>query len=227
MKLVLLPGMDGTGNLFSPLLKELSSNDCLLLSLPSTGNQDYPSITKQIKAKLPLEDFILVAESFSGPIGAELARSNIPNMKGVIFVASFLSSPNKRLIELARLLPLRVLSHLPFFRYFYKSLFLGTRASDELVNLFQATLDSLPMSLINSRLKTMHSLVSSQQKSNIPAAYIQASRDKLVSANKISEFQLCFSDLNIKVVDGPHFILQPNPKECVQVINELVFALGR
>lgn len=62
MKLVFLPGMDGTGNLFSPLFRFLPNFDCQVISLPEVGGQDYVSIKNYVKGRFPVEDFILIAE---------------------------------------------------------------------------------------------------------------------------------------------------------------------
>ena len=138
--------MDGTGNLFSPILNELSEFNCEVITLPASGPQDYLTITDFVKKRLPKDDFILVAESFSGPIGAALEMSGVENMKGIIFVATFLSAPQKLLLGLARVLPIKFLSSLPLAIILHKALFLGPNASKELLVLFQQTLLSLPSS---------------------------------------------------------------------------------
>jgi pimeloyl-[acyl-carrier protein] methyl ester esterase len=215
---VLLPGLDGTGTLFSPLLCALSEMNCEVLSLPKTGSQDYLSIAKNIKSKLPKEDFILVAESFSGPIGATLAKEQIVNLKGIVFVATFLTAPNKLLLAFAKFLPLKLLLKLPFSKFSLKLLFLGSDASNKLVNLFKATISKLPTSLIKARLSSIYSLSHNSQTVDLPTLYIQATLDKLVKPKKIDEFKNNYKNLAIKEVEGPHFILQSRPKQCAEII---------
>lgn len=53
MKLVLLPGMDGTGILFKQLLANIQGMDVLVLSLPMEGSQDYQSLARKILKSLP------------------------------------------------------------------------------------------------------------------------------------------------------------------------------
>ena len=207
MKLVLLPGMDGTGRLFSPLLDELSQFDCEIIPLPDQGDQDYASITAHVKGRLPREDFILVAESFSGPVGAALAMEGIENLKGIIFVATFLSPLNEILLRIARYLPFKFLSSLPFANYFYKRLFLGAGANDELLRLFQSIMSAMPPALIRARIKAMFSLKEFSGISDLPVSYIQASADKLVPSGKVREFERYFRNIDVRVVEGPHFIL--------------------
>ena len=225
MKIVLLPGMDGTGNLFSPLLQALSEFECEVISLPQSGSQDYASLTMYVKGKLPDSDFILVAESFSGPIGAGLAKEGVKNMKGIIFVATFLSAPSKFLIAMARALPLKFLSSLPLAKLFYKALFLGSGASNELTSMFQYTLQSLPPELIKARLSSMYSLEFKLGSFEFPAGYIQAVSDRLVPSEKTIEFSGSFKNLIVRTIDGPHFILQAKPVQCAVAITELTYLL--
>lgn len=219
--------MDGTGNLFSPLLRALSNFDCEVIALPDTGSQDYASITRVVKERLPKEDFILVAESFSGPIGTALAKEGIDNLKGIIFVATFLSAPSGLLLAAAQLLPLKFLSNLPFAKHFHKALFLGSGASNELTHLFISTVRSPPSVLIKARLSSMQSLSFSPEEIKLPVGYIQAASDKLVSPDKAVEFCNSFNNIAIKTIEGPHFILQAKPTECAVVISELVPLLTR
>src|SRR4051794_30021183 len=95
MKLVLLPGLDGTGLLFEPLLRVLPSHFApLVISYPANEPLSYAQLLPLVRASLPVdEDYILLAESFSGPIAVELAASDPPRLKALILCATFLSNP--------------------------------------------------------------------------------------------------------------------------------------
>ena len=226
MKLVLLPGLDGTGKLFGPLLSGLSNFNYEVMLLPLEGDQDYPSIAKVVRESLPDEDFILIAESFSGPIGAMLAGDNNKNMKGIVFVATFLTTPSRVLLAIAQLLPLKFLSGLPFAKHIHRAMFLGPSACNVLISLFQTTITDLPTPLIKARMNTLMSLPLDIKQSDLPVAYLQAASDKLVSAEKALEFEHYFSNILIKTIEGPHFILQAKPGECAAAITELAVRLA-
>ncbi len=221
MKLMLLPGLDGTGNLFSPILSELPAFDYEVISLPETGDQDYRSLTAWVRKRLPQQNFILIAESFSGPIAAALAEDGITNMKGIIFVATFLSVPNKQLIKMARFLPIQFLALLPIATSFHRALFLGRGADKELMNGFQSTVRALPSALIKARLTSILTLPLKLEKCDLPVVYIRATGDRLVSVTKADEFSRYFNNVTFRLVDGPHFILQAKPVECAAIISEL------
>jgi len=140
MKLILLPGMDGTGKLFQPFISELPGDiDCSIISYPANECLSYKELEAYILDKLPKdEDFVILVESFSGPIGYLLALRNLTNMKGIIFVATFLHSPNKLLVNLGKLMPLSLLLSLPIpNRFIIKKFFLGRNPDNHINFLFK------------------------------------------------------------------------------------------
>ena len=114
MKLILLPGMDGTGELFKPLLATLPKDisECSqVIPLPS-GSLSYRQYAEHIAAMIEEPDVIVVAESFSGRIAYELLNLNEVgiNIRAIIFVASFIGRPS-RLAPMASWLPITRLSN--------------------------------------------------------------------------------------------------------------------
>ncbi len=219
MRKVLLPGMDGTGKLFDPLLPFLDIESTTIISYPDTGKQDYDTLVEYVKSKLPNEEFMLVAESFSGPIGVALAKSNIPNLKAIVFVATFLSTPRRSLLNLANYLPIKASSKLPFAPAIIRQFMFGLGADKEIIGQFQKILDELPSETLKQRLLAIQSLSPSIGNIDLPAVYIRAEEDKLVPFSKCLEFNALFRNFSIKTIKGPHFILQTNPQECAEVIN--------
>ena len=62
--------MDGTGELFGPLIQSMpESVTAEVLSYPQDPSADYETLTEFVLAHLPKDEpFVLVAESFSGPL---------------------------------------------------------------------------------------------------------------------------------------------------------------
>lgn len=175
--------MDGTGDLFEDFLAQYNSEH-LVIRLPESGPQDHASISQTVNKQLPCEDFVLLAESFSGGIVPELLELNSHYIKGIIFVASFLSSPNRLLLPIARLMPIKFLSKMPFSKSAYRRLFLGKTASNLLIDKFNDVINSVPESLLKSRISTMLSQELPTQTYNLPTLYIRAINDRLVSPEK-------------------------------------------
>ncbi len=212
--------MDGTGKLFAPLLQFLDKESTTIISYPTKGKQDYETLFEYVREKLPEEEFILVAESFSGPIGAKLAKSNIPNLKAIFFVATFITTPRKLLIKIVRQLPIKLLTKLPFVPRIYRHYLFGSKATKDKLVQFHKILSQLPSNTLKQRMLAIESLVSLGGGSlEVPAVYIRPEEDKLVPYSKCIEFSALFSNYSVKTIRGPHFILQANPKECADVIN--------
>ena len=95
MKIVLLPGLDGTGLMFKPFIDVLPKDiEPLVISYPNDKRLGYEELIEYVLTELPdNDDYILIGESFSGPVAYQLALRKPENLRAVIFVASFLSRP--------------------------------------------------------------------------------------------------------------------------------------
>jgi alpha-beta hydrolase superfamily lysophospholipase len=213
--------MDGTGELFEAFLSNFD-RDYVVIPLPQSGSQDYAFLANLIKDKLPTEDYILLAESFSGGIVPELLKQNNRHMKGIIFVASFLSSPNKYLLPIAKLLPIKALASAPLSTIFHKFLFVGQAASKELLSKFVKVTKSIPDQVLKNRLEVIRQVRLPTTTFNIPTIYIQALSDRLISSKKGREFTKVFTNIEYMEIEGPHFILQAQPKEAALLVNKLI-----
>lgn len=219
--------MDGTGILFKPFLELLSGFDAQVITLPASGDQDYQTLSNYVSARLPEEDFVLIAESFSGPIAASLSSSNKPHLRGVVFVATFLSSPNQLLLSIAKLMPIKLLASLPLSSYIQRRLFFGNTTNKDLMSLFKEALDNLSGELIKSRVDSIRSFKYMEEKSDIPCIYLRAVSDRLIPGNKALEFRSYFSKIALENIDGPHFLLQASPETCFEKLSEFIKTLNK
>ena len=217
--------MDGTGDLFDEFLAQYSSKH-LVIQLPQDGPQDHASISKTIEKQLPSEDFVLLAESFSGGIVPELLELDNHHIKGVILVASFLNCPNRFLLPIARLLPIKLLSKMPFSKFAYRYLFLGQQAPSTLIDKFNEVIRDIPESLLKSRLRVMLSQKLPPQTFSLPTLYLRATNDRLVSREKGDVVTSIFKSLMVKEIDGPHFILQANPRATAMLVKDFVESIN-
>ena len=93
--LVLLPGLDGTGKLFSEFVKELGpSVDSLIVTYPKDLPLGYHDLEALVWAALPRDrPFVLLGESFSGPIAIRIAARSPAGLVAVILCGSFAKNP--------------------------------------------------------------------------------------------------------------------------------------
>jgi pimeloyl-[acyl-carrier protein] methyl ester esterase len=75
-RLVLLPGLDGTGELFAPFIDELGEIRSQVIAYPADRAMNYAEHESCARSQLPMdEDFVLLGESFSGPVSIAIAAA--------------------------------------------------------------------------------------------------------------------------------------------------------
>ena len=95
VSLVLLPGLDGTGRLFDPLIRHLPEwIHPVVVSYPKDQSYGYQDLMKIVTRSLPEDtDFVILGESFSGPLSIMIARQRPKRLIGLILCATFVKNP--------------------------------------------------------------------------------------------------------------------------------------
>jgi pimeloyl-[acyl-carrier protein] methyl ester esterase len=93
--LVLLPGLDGTGLLFQPFLETLPDNiKPIVVSYPLNKILGYDELLPIVLEHLPkAAPFVLLGESFSGPLALKVAATGPQALTGLVLCVSFVSCP--------------------------------------------------------------------------------------------------------------------------------------
>ena len=228
MKVVLLPGLDGTGILFKPFIEVLSSEiKVQVISYPTDKKLSYPELVDFVLSKLPNEDFILVGESFSGPIAYQVALNKPEHLLSVVFVATFLTAPKKKLLNLTKILPTKLFLKMPIPNVLVKNYLFGSGISDEIIELFKKTLKIVSPEIFLFTLGEISKLHRHQEACDIKAIYIQATDDKLVPNSSVEKFKKVFKNITILCLEGTHFILQANPMACAEIIENEIRLITR
>jgi len=223
MKVILLPGMDGTGILFKPFIDALSSNvDAQVISYPADIKLSYQELVDFVMSQLPKEDFILVGESFSGPIAYQVALHKPENLQSVVFVATFLGAPRKNFLNFSRFIPANLLLKMPIPYFFSKYYLFGSGVGEEIIELFNKTIKVVSPGVLSFRLDEMSKLDENQEPCDTKAVYIQATDDKLVPDTCVEAYKKLCINLNVFRIEGTHFLLQTNPLACAEILeNEI------
>src|SRR5450432_4527597 len=93
--LVLLPGLDGTGQLFSDFVASLPNTiSATTVNYPAKEVLSYSDLRPFVSAAVPeCKSFVLLAESFSSPLALGFTASKPPNLAALIICAGFVSRP--------------------------------------------------------------------------------------------------------------------------------------
>lgn len=230
MHFVLLPGLDGTGALFGPLREAFGAfgaeaGNVVTVGYPHDRVLDYAALVELVS--LPEEPFVLVAESFSGPVALAIAARRPPLLRAVVLVATFAGPP---LAGSAWLRPFvgSFLFRLALPHVLIRLLLVGAAASSSLVALVAATIRGVPSFVLAHRVRSVLAADAAVAAGacEVPVLYLQASRDRLVPDRCASELRALIPRLEVRRVDGPHLLLQANPTAAVREIREFLEGLG-
>ena len=223
MRLVLLPGMDGTGRLFASFIHALKQTiPCSVISYPPDLCLGYAELTHYVRDRLPEDEpYVLLAESFSGPIAYDLAHLAAPGLHGIIFVASFLRRPN-HLLGLLPMLPLSVLLSIRPADVIIRHWMLSRESDQTQLQLFKDVLQSVSNKVLAHRLQQIRHLGFEPKLISVSVSYIQPLNDKLVGRENVRDFYTIQPDLKLIELNGPHFILQDRPQECARIVEQLL-----
>lgn len=227
MTLVLLPGMDGTGDLFAPLLEAFGTSfESRVVRYPSSGPQGYAELEVVARAALPSGGpFVVVAESFSGPIGISIASTAPPGMVGLVLCCTFVRNPRASLAWLRPLLGLAPLGANPM--GLRNRLLLGRFGSPYLRAAVAAALSKASTPALRARLAAVLAVdVSSAFRClSLPVLYLRASEDRIVPRAAAALVVSLGSRIREYAIRGPHCLLQAAPVESARAIKEFAHGL--
>jgi pimeloyl-[acyl-carrier protein] methyl ester esterase len=225
MKLVLLPGLDGTGLLFDPLLRILPSHfSSIVISYPPDEPLGYAELVPYVKSRIPAnEDFVIVAESFSGPLAVDIAASHPPHLKGLILCATFVSNPSLVPGQLSWLVrnPVLVLASRPFLLAHYLT---GTDSPASFIENFHKCLHSVSPNVLAYRMRAVMNVNKREElwKCDVPILYLVAQQDRFVKRRSLTEMKSIKATMEVTAIDGPHLLLQRKPEECLEAMNRFI-----
>ena len=211
---ILLPGLDGTGEMFGPLLAELPVSVARKVIAYPTGGvttqaELADSVATQLEAVGPV---VLIAESYSGPIALRLATRLGERVVGVVLVAAFVENPTVFPSWLAAALP-----DWPFRApppdLVLRALLLGGSAPDSLVHQLSAAIALASPKVLAERIRQVLRLRAEDtaRLDLVPVLYLRATQDRMVAGRAtVAVAQRC-ALLTVQDVPGPHLLAQHAP----------------
>jgi len=219
---ILLPGLDGTGDLFAPLLEVFPETlEPFVISYPPDQLLGYRELEEFVAAKLPADrDFAIVAESFSGPLAARLAGKCPAGLRGLVLVASFVANPSWGMLRY-----LQFLVRSPLFRFSLPGFaircrLVGPDAPDQLVAEVAAAIRTVRPVVMARRVREVLRVDASESFAavRVPILYLLGEQDRQVGARVADELGEARPDMEIVSIPAPHLILQCEPLEAARRI---------
>jgi pimeloyl-ACP methyl ester carboxylesterase len=225
--IVLLPGMDGSGALFADFSSELAART-IVISYPPDVPLGYAELRGLVRASLPVgEPFILLAESFSGPIAIALAAEQPPQLKAVVLVSTFARLPLGPFRSLLAGLGTMV----PWWRAPVSVVgraMLGRFRSVSSEAELERVLQQVSPEVWRARLRAVIAVdeTSSLCRILVPVLYLRASKDRVVFPSASAVISERVPRMKVVEIEAPHFVLQARPRESAAAVSAFAHEHG-
>jgi pimeloyl-ACP methyl ester carboxylesterase len=224
--LVLLPGLDGTGNLFANFVSALTPNlDTRIVRYPTDRLLSYADLFSFVVDAVPqTQPFVLLAESFSTPLAVRLAATNPASLKGLVICAGFIRNPVRGWLRHMKTLVHPFFFRIPPPRFVIEHFLIGAHAPRELRDDVRRTLRSVSPEVVALRVQAVMACDASEPlvRVRVPTLYLQAEQDRLVRKSSFQEIQELKPDTVLVSIAAPHFVLQREPRKAADLIAHFV-----
>lgn len=217
--LVLLPGMDGTASLFEPFIAALGSEfQIVRVAYPNVGALGYAELEAVARAALPAGPYVLLGESFSGPIAISIAASASADLKGLILCCTFARNPRPLFSGLGPLVGLLPMALAPVWALGYP--LLGHFSTQVLRSALAQALAKVSGTALRARLQAVLGADVSAKLSavKVPVLYLRASHDLVVPASASHLAVQLNPRTKVVELEAPHFLLQAAPVESAKAV---------
>jgi pimeloyl-ACP methyl ester carboxylesterase len=219
-KLVLLPGLDGTGKLFAEFLEALDlQSNAHVVPYPPDVPSGYDELEPLVRAALPTQEpFVLLGESFSGPLAIRIAACPPAALVGLILCVTFASNPYPNLGWARRLAPFLPLKSMP--RWLRAPLMWGSASPSKAPRQSERAMAGVAVRVIRRRIAALLSVdeTAALSKVLVPTLVLCATRDRVVSKSATTRLMRGIRHAQRVDVDGPHLLLKTRPKECAAAV---------
>ena len=205
--------MDGTGQLFGEFVKALGPDvESTIVTYPGDVPLDYKQLETLARERLPTDrPFVLLGESFSGPIAVSIAASAPVALRGVVLCCSFVKNPRPWLGMLKALVSVVPVQAVP--SGLLSGVLLGRFSTLESRLALRRALAGVSTSALRARLRAVLdvNVAPLLPRVKVPVLYLRASEDRLVPQNASRLLSRMLPSATVAEVEGPHFLLQVAP----------------
>ena len=226
--LVLLPGMDGSGDLFKPVRDALG--DRFVTQVVRYPNQalGYAALSDFAHKALPSNTpYFILGESFSGPIAMLLAATQPSGLRGLILSSTFMRNPRPMARVLRPMIDWWPMQQLPMTAL--NQLLLGKHGTKHLRSTLARAIGPVSIGTFKARLKAVLSIdVSAKLREiRVPLLYLLAEDDRLVPPSAAQAMLQIRPEMRVISISAPHMLLQAAPRTAATAISAFVSEVRR
>jgi pimeloyl-ACP methyl ester carboxylesterase len=224
-KALLLPGLDGSGRLFAPLLAAGPRGFVPEpLAYPTDQPLGYDELAGLVRPRLPRGRFVLVAESFSGPLAVRLAAERPRGLVALVLAATFLHRPlDPLLFPVSGLVGARLFG-MPMPAAVVRHLVAGADAPDAIVAEVRRAIAAVSAEVLAHRSAEALRVDARGALAGVevPILFLAPTRDRLIRRDAHEDLVAVRPDAEIVPVEAPHMILQRCPHACLAHVEEFL-----
>jgi pimeloyl-[acyl-carrier protein] methyl ester esterase len=214
--LVILPGLDGTGLRIAEFIRALKpAVDARVMVYPRDVPLGYDELEALIRAALPTDRrYVLLAESFSGPLAIRIAAAPPPRLAAVILCGTFARTPFPWLRPARRLAVWLPIKALP--RWLRAPLMWGSASPVRAPPRAARAMTGVAGAVVRRRIGEVLAVDETQRLASIelPTLILIARRDRIVPRRATRRLLKGAPAAQVTEIDGPHLLLQSRPREC-------------
>ena len=228
LSLVLLPGLDGTGILFEPFLEALPESIApRVVAYPPDQPLDYAQLLPIVRDAVPKnEPFVLLGESFSGPLALMAAAEHPERLVAVVLCASFIKSPVPLVPRWARVFCRPLLFR--FFPLFAQTkTLLGGYSTPDLRALLARAHSLVTPAVLAGRVRSVLAVdvTAELEACTVPILYLAGASDRVVPRENLRAIQRRKPEVQCITLPAPHLVLQTRPVEASRAMASFLESL--
>jgi pimeloyl-ACP methyl ester carboxylesterase len=217
--------MDGTGILFKEFIRLLPDDvDTRVVRYPDDEFLTYEQLAERVVRAVPVgQPYLIIAESFSGPVAALLAAQPVGDLRAVVFVSSFVSFPGGRMgTYIAKLFP-AALFRFPAPAWLLRWLLMDSAAAPDAISDVQAAIARIRPEVLAGRLRDALNADFSEslRDCTVRVVYLVAGSDRLLGTRGLRGILAMKPNVETVRIAGPHLLLQCAPYDCLAALRKL------
>jgi len=218
VRVVLLPGLDGTGDLFDPLVARTPDGMTTdVVSYPHNQPLSYSASVRHVTEALEQLDhddpFVIAAESFSGPVAVSIAADKPENLRGLVLCNTFVKNP---LWSWLTYLPIGTVTLLPHNALSVGGFLTGPGMVKQFIDPIRAANSKVHTEVLARRIREVLAVdVREKFKSlAVPVLWLRGLQDTLITRKALMVAAGMKPDMDVAEIRGPHLLFQVEPEAC-------------
>jgi len=214
--LVLLPGLDGTGILFRQFVEAIrASVDTQIITYPADQPLVYAELETLVREALPRNrPYVVLGESFSGPIAIRLGAKPPAGLVGLILCVTFAKNPYPLLAWAGPWASTVPVTALP--SWLRAGFMWGAAATEQARDESDLATAMVGQAVLQHRIAAVLKVdeTDSLARIRMPTLVLQASDDHVVPRSATEHLLRTLPSAELVELRGPHMLLQIRAAEC-------------